>query len=156
MSSQVYDYAERYSKMTDEELLRIDGDKQSLLDEAKLALEKELQLRMITNAASQPRNSELTECASNPSHRQAGSSRWVRLGIFVILGIASGVTIALAFHSKLNPKAEEILGQMSVFFALAGWGITEVIAGRWLTLKRTWTIAIIMYLVELTWIALKI
>jgi TPR repeat protein len=46
--------------------------------------------------------------------------------------------------------------QAFLSLALAGWGLTGVIAGRWLTVKRTMIIATVIYAVAIGWFAIAL
>ena len=78
---------------------------------------------------------------------RAAASRWARLGIFLCVALASAILAAVVFL-KGNPSAEEVtekLTKTSLGLGLAAWGFGEAVAGRWLTLKRTWIAAIALY-----------
>jgi hypothetical protein len=50
MNDRVAEFAETYSKMTDEEFSRVVSDEKSLIDEARVALQSEMQRRKLTSS----------------------------------------------------------------------------------------------------------
>jgi|ERR1035441_36693 hypothetical protein len=108
------------------------------------ALEHEIQPKAIER---KPLPVEKTEVADEPKPRKDGASRWARLGIFLCVALASAILAAVVFF-KGNPSAEDLtekLTSASLTLGLAAWAVSEVVAGRWLTLKRTWIAAIALY-----------
>lgn len=92
-----------------------------------------------------------SEVVPEPKPERAVASRWARLGIFLSVALASAIFAAIVFV-KGNPSAYELtekLTKTSFSLGLAAWGFSEVVAGRWLTIKRTLIAAIALYGVAL-------
>jgi len=126
--------------------LRLAADKSSLTEPARTALlEHEIQGRAIE---SNPLPIEQTELAVEPKPNKARASRWARLGIFLCVALASAIIAAVVFvkgDSTSVADLTEKLTSVSLKHGLAAWAVSEVVAGRWLTLKRTWIAAITLY-----------
>jgi len=91
---------------------------------------------------------EVVEVLKIPEEsRRPAASRWARLGIFLCVALASAILAAVVFL-KDHPSAEQMtanLTKVSLSLGLTAWGLGEVVGRRWLTLKRTWTVAIALY-----------
>jgi hypothetical protein len=151
------DFAENYSKMSDDELLRVEADSASLVEEAKKALEGEMQKRQL-RMSNDPPEVEVPAEASEDTPANGGSSWWARLLVFFIWSAAGLTFVLTVFGQRLSgiaaEKFAESTTQMFLYSALAGWGITGVIAGRWLTIKRTMIIATVLYVIVIWWFAI--
>lgn len=134
MTRNSHDFAETYSRMPDDELLRIKADLGSLVDEAKLALEREIEKRHITISYDPPETKDQAEAATGA--REKGKiSWWVRYGwVFAAWIGFRGILNGTAAQSVAEANARLIF-----YFIFTVWGITQLIAGR--TLKRTLIIA---------------
>jgi zinc-ribbon domain len=111
---------------------------------AEMALEHEIQPKAVER---KPLPVEKTEVADEPKPKKDWASRWARLGIFLSVALASAILAAVVFF-KGNPSAADLtekLTSASLKLGLAAWAVSEVVAGRWLTLKRTWIAAIALY-----------
>jgi hypothetical protein len=157
MASSSQDFAETYSKMSDDELLRIEADRESLVEEAKLALGQEIQNRQISMSNIPPEEEGPAETTESASAR-SGSPWWGRLLVFLAWSAAGLAFVLITFGRTLNGTAAETFAEattrMFLYAAFAGWGITQVIAGRWLTIKRTIIIATVMYAIGIGWYAI--
>ncbi len=74
--------------------------------------------------------------------------RWARLGIFMGMAIASAIVASFVFfkgHSTTVEGLTENFTKLSLQLGLAAWAVSEVVAGRWLTLKRTAIGAVALY-----------
>jgi len=135
--------------------LRLAADKSSLTEPARTALlEHEIQGRAIE---SNPLPIEQTELAVEPKPNKARASRWARLGIFLCVALASAIIAAVVFvkgDSTSVADLTEKLTSVSLKLGLAAWAVSEVVAGRWLTLKRTWIVAIALYSVAFVLVAM--
>jgi hypothetical protein len=153
------DFAETYSKMSDDELLRIEADRESLVEEAKLALEWEIQKRRIS-MSNDPQEVQVPAEVSEGAPIKAASSWWGRLMVFITWSTAGLTFILVAFGRDLKGEAAGAFAyhttQMFLNLALAGWALTWVIAGRWLTIKRTMIIATVMYVIVIGWFAINL
>ena len=86
--------------------------------------------------------------AQEPKPEKAGASRWARLGIFLCVALASAILAAVVFVKGSPTFVEGLtakLTEASLQLGLAAWVVSEIIARRWLTLKRTWIAAIALY-----------
>ena len=79
-----------------------------------------------------------------PKLEKAKASRWARLGIFLGVALLSAI-VAAAVFVKGDSTTIENLTSASLKLGLAAWAISEVVAGRWLTLRRTLVAAIVLY-----------
>lgn len=134
------DFAATYSKMSDDELLRITADLRSLVDEAKLALEREIEKRHIT-ISNDPSKGKYQAEAATDSPEKGKTSWFVRWGLVFAFWTGLNSTVA---HSVADVKARLI-----VFFIFTVWGITQLIAGR--TIKRTLIIATVYVCIGIAW-----
>jgi hypothetical protein len=152
-------FAETYSKMSDDELLRIEADRVSLVEDAKHALDRETQKRQISMSDGPPEEETAAEAPEGPPAKSSSSRLW-RLLVFFIWSAAGLTFVLTVFGQRLSgiaaEKFAEATTQMFLYSALAGWGITEVVAGRWLTIKRTMIIATVMYVLGFGWFAIKL
>ncbi len=134
------DFSKTYSKMSDEELLRIKADVVSLVEEAKQALEREIEKRHITISHDPSKEKYQAEAATVSPEK--GKASWlVRWGLVSAFWIGLNSTVA---HSVADVKARLI-----IFFIFTVWGITQLIAGR--TIKRTLTIAAVYMCIGIGW-----
>lgn len=150
------DFAETYSKMSDDELLRVEADRGSLVEEAKQALDCEIQRRQISRSDNPSEtNTHIEQPEGTPRH--GGSSSWARMLVFLALSAVGLAAVLVAFGTKLEGTAAEAFAEattkMFLYAAFAGWGITQVVAGRWLTIKRTIIIAAAIYAVGIGYFA---
>ncbi len=156
MQRNSHDFSETYSKMSDDELLRIEADRESLVEEAKQALEEEIKKRQITMSNDSPEAKEPAEASEDASAR-GGSSWWGRLLVFLAWSAAGLAFVLITFGRTLAGTSAEAFAEtttrMFFYAAFAGWGITQIIAGRWLTIKRTIIIATVMYVIGIGWLA---
>jgi len=97
-----------YAKLGDDELLRLASDRTSLTDDAKLALESEMQRRNltaveVTNHAEFVRKNEQRE--NRRMRRKLFGSRrgvlnWVRFGFSVLLLMSAAALVALWLSAR--------------------------------------------------------
>lgn len=121
------------------------ADKSSLTEPDRTTLEQEIQVSTIE---SNPLPIEQTELADEPKPNKTGSSRWARLGIFLCVALASAIIATVVFVKGDPTSVENLTGKLtsaSLKLGIAAWAVSEVVAGRWLTLKRTWLAAIALY-----------
>jgi len=138
------DFSETYSQMSDDELLRIKADVVSLVEEAKQALEREIEKRQIT-ISNDPLEAECQTEATTETPEKGKSSWWVRWGtvIFVWAGFQGGM------NSTAAQSIAEVKARFILYFIFTVWGITQFIAGR--TIKRTLIIAIVYLCIGGAW-----
>jgi len=83
----------------------------------------------------------------NHEQEKQETSRWARLGIFLGVALTSAILAAFVFV-KDSPSAADLtekLTKTSLTLGLAVWGLSEFVAGRWLTIKRTCIAAVAVY-----------
>jgi len=138
------DFSETYSKMSDDELLRIKADAASLVEEAKQALKSEFEKRQIT-ISNDPQEAECQTETTTGTPEKGKISRWVRWGtvLFVWAGFQGGMN-STAAQSVAESRARFIL-----YIIFTVWGITQFIAGR--TIKRTLIIATVYVCIGIAW-----
>lgn len=138
------DFAATYSKMSDDELLRIRADLGSLVEDAKQALEREIGKRQIT-ISNDAQEAEGRAEATTGAPERGKNSWWVRLGLVCVAWTAfRGALSGAAAQSAAEAKARLIL-----YLIFTIWGITEIIAGR--TIKRTLIIATVYVCIGTGW-----
>src|ERR1035437_7280533 len=94
-------FSETYSQMSDDELLRIKADSASLVEEAKQALESELQKRQITISNDTLEWESQTEATTvTPEKRK--NPWWIRLGL------------VFAFWIGLNHMAAQSIADVEI------------------------------------------
>jgi hypothetical protein len=143
--------------MSDGELRRVAADRASFTEAARMALEQELRARIArkkerifgnTDFNGPSTADQQTELTIPKEARHTGPSRWARLGIFLCVALASAILAAVVFV-KGSPifvvGLTEKLTKAYLQLGLAAWAVSEVIAGRWLTLKRTWIAAVALH-----------
>jgi hypothetical protein len=134
-------YAETYSKMSEDELAQLATNENLLTEPARIALKQEIQVR---GRQSSPLNVGEREIVQEPKREKAKASRWARLGIFLGVALLSAIVAAAVFVKGDSPTIES-LTSASLKLGLAAWAISEVVAGWWLTLKRTLVAALVLY-----------
>lgn len=138
------DFSETYSKMSDEELLRIKADVVSLVEEAKQVLEGEIEKRQITDSSDSAEAESQAE-ATTGAPEGGKISWWVRWGLVIVGWTAfRGAMNSTAAQSVAESRARFIL-----YFIFTVWGITQFIAGR--TIKRTLVIATVYVCIGIAW-----
>lgn len=137
------DFKKVYSEMSTEELLRLEGQKNTLTDQALTALEAEMAERRLGEPS--PASQETEQAASKRPTRRGRSllSYLYRLGLFFLAAIASGFTATAVF--PMPYKAQEAVGRMTVDAALAWFFLSVVIQGKWLTFRRSLYLAVALY-----------
>lgn len=132
--------------MNQDELLRLAAQKDSLTESARTALQYELYKRHLeTNP---PSIEQATEVVQEPKPERARASGWARLGIFLCVAFVSAIVAAAVFFkgdSETVKQRTEQLTSVSVTLGLVVWALSGVVAGRWLTVKRTWIAAVSLY-----------
>jgi hypothetical protein len=126
--------------------LHLAADQGSLTEPARTApLEHEIQVGAIEST---PLPIEQPELVDEPKPDKARASRWARLGIFLCVALASAIIAAVVFVKGDPASVEDLTEKLtsgSLKLGLAAWAVSEAVAGRWLTLKRTWIAAIALY-----------
>lgn len=117
---------------------------------AEMALEHEIQARA---NESKPLPIEETEVADEPKPKKDGASWWARLGIFLCVALVSAIIAAHVFGAGASSTFVEQLTKVSLSLGLAAWGLSSVVAGSWLTIKRTWIAAIALYSIAFVLVA---
>src|SRR2546430_14715523 len=126
-------YAETYSKMSGDELDQLATNKNLLTEPARIALEQEIQARGMQISPTPVGEGGIVQ---EPQQEKAGASRWARLGIFLGVALLSAILAAAVFVEGDSTTIES-LTSASLKLGLAAWAVSEALAGRWLTLRRT-------------------
>jgi hypothetical protein len=134
-------YAETYSKMSGDELDQLATNKNLLTEPARIALEQEIQARGMQSSPPPVGEGGIVQ---EPKREKAGASRWARLGIFLGVALLSAI-VAAAVFVKGDSTTIEGLTSASLKLGLAAWAVSEAVARRWLTLRRTLIVAIALY-----------
>jgi len=134
-------YAETYSTMSEDELAQLATNKNLLTEPARIALEQEIQARGMQSSPATVGEGEIVQ---EPKGEKAKASRWARLGIFLGVALLSAV-VAAAVLVKGDSTTIESLTSASLKLGLGAWAISEAVAARWLTLRRTLVAAIVLY-----------
>jgi len=78
---------------------------------------------------------------------------WKRLLVFIAWSIAGLTFVLITYGRNLNDAAAEAFAesatQVFLYIMFIGWGISQIIAGRWLTTKRTIIIVTVIYVIGL-------
>ncbi len=144
----VNDISETYSKMSDDELLRLANQKDSLLPLGQEALKSEMQKRGMDEAAVVSFRFREEDAARQEKQRATSGKQaraknrlegFKRLGIFVTAAIVTDWLAGELF--SLPSKAIYELTKVSLYLALAASGLTLGFGGAWLTIRRTIAIA---------------
>jgi hypothetical protein len=145
------DFGVTYAEMSDDALLRIAGDKGSLVEDAAAALDAELQKRGITTDAPVP---PVAMSATHPVKQErepAKSPRWLRALIFAGWCIASIIFLAVIFTPRMSPDAVEKFAEAVTTMCLKGslglWVLTELLGARKLTVKNVLILSAVIYVV---------
>jgi zinc-ribbon domain len=91
---------------------------------------------------------ERAEVVREAKPAKAAASRWARLGIFMGMALLSSIIGSFVFFKESSTTVEGLtknFTKVSLQLGLAAWAVSEVVAGRWLTLKRTVIGAIALY-----------
>jgi hypothetical protein len=134
-------YAETYSKMSEDELAQLATNTNLLTEPARIALEQEIQARGMQSSTTTVVENEIVQ---EPNREKVKASRWARLGIFLGVALLAAI-VASAVLVKGDSTTIESLTSASLKFGLAAWAISEAVAGRWLTLRRTLVATIALY-----------
>lgn len=146
---QVSDYKAMYHRMTNDELLHLGKHRESLCDDAVIAYEAVMAVRGLGDKDVEAQAEHVSRGAIPPAKRPV-ASRWARLGIFMAVAFASAIMFSLVFFKGDSATVESLTERstkISLQVGLAGWALSEVVAGRWLTLKRTVIVAIALHFI---------
>jgi hypothetical protein len=153
-------FAETYSRMSSDELKRIFLDRNTLVPQATSALERECAKRGIDEASAKAyrelevrdvEESKREKVAERHEHRR---TVWPQRAILLGGGIVTPLLAEYAFG--LSNEVVYLLTKMTLYLALAAIALTWAIGGRWLTVKRTWIAAVLLYGGVLIWILLTV
>jgi hypothetical protein len=145
MSRSREDFAVAYANTSDDELMRLHADRESLVPEAAAALNIEYQKRQLDDRSylEQP-----TALADAPREGSPAASWWARLIIILFWSFAAlfvFLFIVEANYAGDQEKLGESATKMFLYSALALWGMSQTFASRYLTIKRTMIVATIFY-----------
>ncbi len=133
-----------YANTSDDALMRLYADRESLLPEAAAALDIEYQKRQLGDRSyfEQP-----TALADAPKKDSPAASWWARL-IIILFGSFVGLFVFLSIEANYagdQEKLSESTTKMFLYSALALWGMSQTFGSRYFTIKRTMIVAIIFY-----------
>jgi len=114
--------------MNDGELLHIANQKGDLVPEAKVALEEEIASRNLSIGQEHGRSAREEEKAESTESKSSGFGR-AALEILVFFIISFALAAVVSQFVGSNNRAQEALGQLSVYFAMLLWGIYRTLAG---------------------------
>lgn len=152
-------YCDTYSKMSDDELLRLADQKDSLLPLGQEALTNEMRKRgMDEGAVARFRLSE--EEATRQDNEGTTLAKQVRAkngfknikrtGIFMTAAIVTDVLASNLF--SLSGEATYLLTKMSLYLAFAASGLAWGYGGTWLTTRKTIALAAGLSACFLIWV----
>ena len=154
------DFAETYGRKSNDELLRLVGEKDSLQETARHALDCELNKRGLGEGdvadLEKREKEESRNVADQVIIKQATRGNW--LGTLVTCAIsfaaAAVLTVVLADYIFKPPSgAVQLLTIMSLRAGLAIALLTSAFASRWLTFKRIVVSAVVFSIVLFAFIA---
>ena len=152
MAHIIQDFSATYAGMSDDDLLRIAGDRASLVEGAAAALETEMRKRGISGA--DPASAVPTSSASDQPKEEKEppkSPRGLRGLIFLGWCIASIAFLAVVFTPRMTPDATEKFAQAVTTMCLKGslglWVLTELLGARKLTIKGVLILSAVIYVV---------
>lgn len=143
MRHQVQNFADSYSNLGDDDLLRLDGVKSTLVPEARAALEGELKVRSLRPVL-RPATANAVDKAPFTEHRP-------RFLILVLLrvGVCILLLIALAFFLALFPTLSNGSKTTDAWRYLmygCGLGVLAISQSLRLSIKKTLICAFIVWL----------
>ncbi len=134
--------AELYKSLTDDELLRLLAETDSLTDVAKQTISAEVARRgLVDDPNAEQRVDELrTKANTDREHSARRMNRWWRLGIFVLLGFAFASLwgMAMLLFRFGNALAVSQIATAWMNGNIGIWAFSNLLPGDWLTAKRTW------------------
>jgi hypothetical protein len=151
--------SEVYSKMSEDELLRLASQKDSLLPLGQEVLKTEMQKRGMDETAVVSFRLGEEELAQQEKQRTTSEKKaraknrhenFKRMGIFLTAAIVTDWLASQLFN--LPSKAIEALTQMSLYLAFAASGLALGFGGTWLTVRKTIAVAAGLSVCFLAWV----
>jgi hypothetical protein len=148
-----------YSKMSDDELLRLASQKDSLLPLGQKVLKTEMQKRGMDEAAVASFQVREEEAARQDSQRTRVEKQvraknrlesFKGLGIFLTAAIVTDWLASKLFN--LPSEAITILTKISLSLALAAFFLAKTFGGAWLTVRKTIALAAGLSVCLLVWV----
>lgn len=98
----MFAFQHEYAQFSDDELLQLASDRQSLSDDAQLALDGEMRNRNLTSADLAKHQDFVTKNAQRETRRRnrklfgrrRGLLAWVQFGLWVLLGLSATALVA--------------------------------------------------------------
>lgn len=98
----MFAFQHEYAQLSDDELLQLASDRQSLSDDAQLALDGEMRNRNLTSADLAKHQDFVTKNAQRETRRRnrkligrrRGLLAWVQFGLWVLLGLSATALVA--------------------------------------------------------------
>lgn len=174
LEAQISAFEKSYSEMSDEALLHLTENLATISEPALSGLKSELRKRSLAGAGDDEKRIGLVQMIepipNGPNHPlgkssaatsgKTGSSWGGRFLVFIVWGAIGLAFVLVVFGRGLDAETAYKFSyhttQMFLNLTLFGWLVTGVIAGRWLTIKRTMIIATVMYISAIGWIAIKL
>ena len=151
MAQVTQDFSATYVRMSDDELLRIDADKSSLVPEASVALEAEMAKRGITAGEAAPSVPPRVTDQPKQEKEPPKSPRWLRGVVFLGWCIASIAFLVMVFSPRMSGDAvgnfSEAVTTMCLKGSLGFWVLTELLGARKLTIKGVLILSAVSYVV---------
>jgi hypothetical protein len=151
--------SEMYSKMNDDELLRLASQKDSLLPLGQEVLKTEMQKRGIDETAvvsfqideeAVAQQEKLRASSEKQARAKHKRENFKRLGIFLTAAIITDWLASVLF--RLPSNAIYALTQVSLYIAFAAYGLAWGFGGAWLTIRKTIAIAAGLSICFLVWV----
>jgi hypothetical protein len=153
-------FRESYSRLSDTELLHLATQKESLRDDARQALEEEMQHRGIDGESVMKFEEQERQAIDLESKRKKieKSEKWkkrfeilIRLVIFVLAAIIPDEIGGNIF--KLPNEVILVMTRISLYFVLAAFFLSISFGGKWLTFRKSLILAGLCSIGIFLWIA---
>ena len=153
MSYRVDDFADTYSKMTNEEISRVISDEKSLVDEARVALQSEVQRRKLVSSAdngieSGDQIASLWECQLAP----VGVGGWLLFWCIgnILIGSLYALDVPLSAYLELKQLAATfetnyfvMMSIVMLYFVLFSIEVFSIVVGVCVYLVRPYALRLL-------------
>ena len=153
-------FAETYSRMSLDDLVRLMSDSGSLVPEAASALALECKKRGLDAAGAKTYQEETTKEVLAARREEEAGWREYRKGVWrrrltfggIFFGGAILTVVLAGYLFGSSNEFERLLTMMLLGVAMAATVLSLSFGGRWLTTKRTCVAALLLSCAELIWI----